>query len=70
MGYSPGFGLPDLMSPTSEIRQAIADLTALPSTALRDGQLIGLQETLKLRLEDEAAGRPVGFCPPPADRDG
>ncbi len=60
MPYGPGFGLPDLMSKTSEIRQAITDLEAEPPAPIRDGQLIGLKETLKIRLEDEAAGRPTG----------
>lgn len=65
MSYGPGFGLPDLMSPTSEIKQAVADLTALPKDPLRDGQLAGLEETLKIRLEHGAAEIPIGFQPAP-----
>jgi hypothetical protein len=60
MGYGPGFGLPDLMSPISDIRQAVADLSALPKEPFTDGQLTMLRETLKIAEKEEAAGRPTG----------
>ena len=60
MGYEPGFGLPDLMSPISEIRQAVADLEAMPSEPFLDGQLVMMREALKIAEEEEAAGRPTG----------
>jgi hypothetical protein len=66
MGYGPGFGLPDLMSPISEIRQAVADLEAMPSEPFKDGQLVMMRETLKIAEEMEAEGIPTGpFKAPP-----
>lgn len=65
MKYGPGFGLPGLMSPTPEVRQAIADLEALPSDPLRDGQLSMLRGKLEHHLKRYGPqGGAGGFDPP------
>lgn len=70
MTYSPGFGLPDLMSPISELRQAVADLEAQPPTLARDKTLAGLRGTLEIRERELAEGTGTeegGFRPAPTE---
>jgi hypothetical protein len=66
MTYGPGFGLPGLTSPTSEVRKAVEDLRAMPSEPFKDGQLVMLETMLEGRLADEAAGISTGPFTAPA----
>lgn len=62
MTYSLGFGLPDLMSPISELRKAVADLEAAPRSLARDKTLgpsrdAGDQGTRARRGDGDGGGR-------------